>query len=140
MPAALVEMYGNGHQQPPITSLHATLQHIISGFDKAYIIIDSLDECANREKLLAWIKMTIEKTDNLHLLVTSRPERDIESLLGWLAWNSMNVAAVAANSDIKAYIDVKLDLPKWKNNPGLQNLIRTTLLEKANGMYVSCKL
>src|SRR5271154_14284 len=54
LPFPLVKLYGHGHQQPSINSLHETLQLMISGFEQVYIIIDALDECTEPVKLLEW--------------------------------------------------------------------------------------
>src|ERR1700692_4785446 len=85
LPAVLVELYegcNNGHQEPSMDALQNTLQSVLGGVSGAYIIIDSLDECAERGKLLSWVtKITSWKVGKVHLAVTSRPERDIEDHL-----------------------------------------------------------
>lgn len=55
---------------------------MIQEFPQTYIILDALDECADREGLMEVLeKIAGWKLQNLHLLVTSRKERDIERSL-----------------------------------------------------------
>ena len=70
-------------QQPSDEQLQNVLRDILHRFSKAYIIIDALDECTDRKKTLNWADKLISDTiangnaANLHIVVTSRPERDI---------------------------------------------------------------
>lgn len=139
LPAPLVELYGNGHQQPSLESLHGTLQRIVEGFEHAFIIIDSLDECGERDKLLKWIARIADwKVGKLHLLVTSRQERDIEDRLRSLNLCDVRIAGGSFNSDIETYLDAILpNLNRWDEET--QNNIKTTLMKGADGMYASFK-
>jgi hypothetical protein len=74
VPRVLVNLYascGNGHQEPTLDDLQNTLQRILDGFSSTFIILDALDECAEREKLLDWIQTFILEKDinlGLHLI------------------------------------------------------------------------
>lgn len=135
IPAPLAEMYGNGDRQPSIGSLQETLRRIIQGFNHAYIMIDSLDECTKTEriKLLNWIDaMTCWKMGKLHLLVTSRPERDIKDRLDVLVGQGhVSVAGESVNRDIGTYIDARLS-GQWDQE--IQEKIKDTLIKGADGM------
>ena len=50
---------GNGHQEPTLDDLQNTLRGMLNGFSSTFIILDALDECAEREKLLNWIQTVI---------------------------------------------------------------------------------
>ena len=55
MPKVLVNLYshcGTGYQEPTLNDLQNTLQAILDGFSSTFIILDALDECTEREKLL----------------------------------------------------------------------------------------
>ena len=71
-------------QQPSNEELHNVLYDILEKFSQAYILIDALDECTEREKILNWVNKLISdpnrKVANLHIVVTSRPERDIHEV------------------------------------------------------------
>ena len=55
----LADLYshcGNGYQQPSLDDLHNVLGMILGGFVSAYIILDALDECSERDKVLDWVQ------------------------------------------------------------------------------------
>ncbi|KAI2483800.1 RNA helicase domain containing protein [Pyrenophora tritici-repentis] len=79
---ALFSSCENGKRQP---SLHALLQvtrEVAQEFTHVYVVLDALDECTQRSELMDMLETIAEwQLDNLHLLMTSRKERDIESSL-----------------------------------------------------------
>ena len=142
MPKVLVDLYaccGNGHQEPTLDDLQSTLQRIVDGFSSTFIVLDALDECAEREKLLNWIQTFILEKDinlGLHLIVTSRPEQEIEDK--FKSYHYLDLVEESGNHDLVAYLDYQLqndsDLQKW--NSDTQNQIKLTLMKQADGMYV----
>jgi hypothetical protein len=142
VPKVLVDLYascGNGHQEPTLGNLQNTLQTIIAGFSSTFIILDALDECTEREKLLNWIQtFNLEKDKNLglHLIVTSRPEQEIEDKFN--SSHYLDLVKESENHDLVAYLDYQLqndsDLQKW--NSDTQKQIKLKLMEQADGMYV----
>ena len=142
MPKVLENLYvhcGNGHQEPALDDLQNTLERILGGFSSTFIILDALDECTEREKLLNWIQTVILQKDmNLgpHLIVTSRPEQEIED--NFKSFHYLDLVKASENHDLVAYLDYQLqhdsNLQKW--NPDTQGQIKLTLLEQADGMCV----
>ena len=145
MPKVLVDLYdhhGNGHQEPTLSDLQNTLWAMLDGFSSTFIILDALDECTEREKLLNWIESVIlenlEKDINLglHLIVTSRPEHDIEDK--FKSYTCLDLVEESENHDLVAYLDYQLQndsvFKKWK--PDTQEEIKLTLIKQADGMYV----
>ena len=142
VPEILVNLYarcGNGHQEPTLDDLQNTLQEILDGFSSTFIILDALDECAEREKLLNWIQTFNLKNDvnlGLHLIATSHPEQQIENKLR--SYPYLDVVEESENYDLVAYLDYQLqndsDLQKW--NDDTQEQIKSTLMKQADGMYV----
>ena len=145
MPKVLVNLYaccGNGHQEPTLDDLQNTLQKILDGFSSTFIILDALDECAERKKILHWVQTsTLGKDRNLglHLIVTSCPEQEIEDK--FKSQHSINLVEESENHDLISYLNYQLendsDLQKWNAETRVQ--IKLTLKEKADGMYVSCQ-
>ncbi|KZP12764.1 hypothetical protein FIBSPDRAFT_1049820 [Athelia psychrophila] len=138
MPAALKDMYGDGpsHPEPSLAVLEAALQTIIGEFQHAYIIIDALDECADRRKLLRWLKdISCLRGGRLHMLLSSRRERDIEdSLIIINGLGRVSFAGGSANPDIVRFLDESLvELTRWDYE--IRTLIRYTLLEGADGSF-----
>lgn len=71
-----------GHEQLTTESLCTTLLDMIQKLGQVWIVLDTLDECDIRkrtEELLPWIKDLVSKQTNVHVLVTSRPEQEIEA-------------------------------------------------------------
>jgi len=142
VPGVLVNLYahcGNGHQELTLVDLQNTLQTILDGFSSTFIILDALDECTERGKLLNWIQTFIlEKDKNLglHLIVTSHPEQEIEDK--FKSSHYLVLVKESKNHDLVAYLDYQLqndsDLQKW--NFDTQKQIKLKLMEEADGMYV----
>ena len=141
IPSVLVELYRHGQQQPSTSSLEDILHVILDGLDSAYIIIDSIDECTERGKVLNWIqKIVFQKMGNLRIVVSSRPEPGIDDILRPLDSDYVDVVRDAANVDIERYIDQQLAtdrrLNRWDKT--VQESIKTALMEGvAKGMYAS---
>ena len=144
MPKDLANLYaccGNGHQEPTLDDLQNTLQRILDGFSSTFIILDALDECAERQKILDWIQTLILEKDvnpRLHLIVTSQPEWDIEEK--FKSCQYLDLVEESENDDLVSYLDNQLennsDLQKW--NSETREQIKWTLKKKADGMYVYC--
>ena len=143
MPSALEQVYGEGpsHPQPSITALQDILQDIISQFEHVYVVIDALDECADRKRLLSWIKtMPHWRREELHALFSSRREPDIEDNLNEITGlQRMNFVGGSANPDIVKYVTEKLsEVERWSSD--IRVLVRSALLDGADGRYVKLLL
>ena len=144
VPEVLVNVYnhcGKGHYDPSLDCLEDTLQAILDGFHSVFIVLDALDECAEIGKVLHWIQMIILQRNNdfrLHLLFTSRPEKEIIEKLQPLDLCCIDLIEESGNHDIAAYLNYQLqndsDVQKWDLHT--QNEIKSTLIEKSDGMYV----
>ena len=131
----------NGKRQPTYDMLQTALHEMISCFAETYLILDALDECSERRELLVSIREVASWRDaNIHILTTSRREKDIEESLEPLCGDhgKIYVQGTLVNNDIRAYIQGRLqtdrDLIKWQKKPGIRQKIEDTLMEKADGM------
>jgi hypothetical protein len=139
-PEALERLYSSnqdGTWQPAANVLATTLANIIGGFQQTYIVVDALDECTEREELLGLIEEIINwKIDTLHILVTSRKEREIEQCLKDLVSNQMDIQSSLVATDIQIHVHEKLHqdlkLRKWSEKVLAE--IETELTERAHGM------
>ena len=134
----LYESCGSGGWQPSISLLHTTLQLILNEFQDVYVILDSLDECTERETLLTWIKQIVDwRKHKLHLLATSRDEADIREHLAPLGPVCVGMEREFVDHDIQKYIDHILrsdpKLNRWDEM--VQKNISATLMTGADGMY-----
>jgi len=143
-PQALESLFSskmNGDEQPTADELLTTLRQIVQEFDETFIILDALDECEKRQELLASIETIVEwKIEKLHILVTSRREKDIEEGLKPLISDQGMICIHSArvNDDIRAYVHERLQtdgtLKRWQKMPQAQQEIEKTLMDKADGM------
>ena len=79
---ALFSSSDNGQRQPPLHALLEVTPQVMQQFTHAYIVLDALDECTQRQELMDMLETVAGwQLDNMHLLMTSRKERDIESSL-----------------------------------------------------------
>lgn len=138
IPPELVALYEgehNGRSQPLLASLENTLLRIIQSFSAVYFVIDALDECDDRPKLLRWIDSVTSHTSGiLHLMITSRPEPDIKDRLRSLCnLREVDVADRRASDDIRRYIDTSLsEVHAWTNSQ--KELVRIALVNGADGV------
>ena len=132
---------GSG-QTPSDSILLQTLGDVIAEFDQVFLVIDALDECAQRFFLLEGITEMHEGWEHemLHLLVTSRYEHDISSEFDSLieANEEVHIHKSFIEADIRAYVYSRLQsdrrLKRWQKDKQVQKVIATTLTEKADGM------
>lgn len=135
--SALFARSQDGQQRPTTDALALALESILRDFQQIFIILDALDECKEREELLGLIeniaKWNLEK---LHILATSRREREIEDSLEPLITGQICIQSALVNADIHIHICERLQndpkLRKWPAN--VQMEIEKTLMDGAHGM------
>ncbi|KAL9084482.1 MAG: hypothetical protein Q9165_008055 [Trypethelium subeluteriae] len=144
----------NGHRQPATESLCKVFTNSIEHSDQIWIVLDALDECETRKggqytSLLPWIRSLIKaRLDHVHLLVTSRPEHDIEKAFQYLASTDsiIHLESKLVSDDISTYVHARVrdhdGLERWRGRPDIQDEIEKELRERANGMFrwVACQL
>ena len=141
IPEALEQLHARcqaTEYHPDSDDLTATLQSIIQEFQHAYIVVDALDECTERESLLELIRKIVDwKSSTLHILMTSRKEREIEDSLGPQCWYTMALQESVVARDIEMHVFERLQndpkLKKWP--PKVQAEIKEKLTTGACGMY-----
>jgi hypothetical protein len=141
IPTELADLYKRcgDHQQPSVNQLQNTLQDILDGFSHAYIVIDALDECVDRGKTLNWVHSLVadRKVENLHIVVTSRLERDIEEAFMAFDSHPIDVVEESSNLDILKYLELQMRSRFFqKYNEKTQKEIEFRLRERADGSYV----
>jgi hypothetical protein len=146
MPVTLEALYSScdkGNRQPSINALMGVLQHMVLEFPQLYLVLDALDECAQRGELMGILEQIAGwQLDRMHVLITSRKEQDIESSLSSIV-DTKHVVCLqsqAVDKDIRKYVRQRLSedksLEKWYKNPDIRQEIETTLIQGAHGMYV----
>ncbi|KAH9985686.1 hypothetical protein BJV77DRAFT_1152736 [Russula vinacea] len=107
----------DGSEQPSVAALAGSLKEMLSLPEQLpiFIIVDALDECPNttgtpsaREEVLDFVECLVGSNhSNLFICVTSRPEQDIQTILGPLAPASRRVSLHEEDGqrkDIDSYI------------------------------------
>jgi hypothetical protein len=135
--------YGDGHRQPSVYALLDLTRYMIRRLDQVYIILDALDECMHRSELMDVLETVAGwHLQNVHLLVTSRRERDIEISLGtYIAEeNTICLQSDIVNVDIERYVRQRLSddksLIKWQKDAAIKEEIESALMRGAHGMYM----
>lgn len=143
---SLYSSCGDGHRQPSCESLRQVFLKMILLPESICIVLDALDECSTRagshsEGLLSWMEDLMgSKQQGIHLLVTSRPEQDIQSKLSKIVSpeNVIPLESALVTADIDAYIHTQVResacLKRWQKRSDIQEEIEATLMQKANGM------
>lgn len=129
------------YAQPSIDSLKTTLRSVIENSRQTFLVIDALDECIDengrRAEILALLaELSSWALPQVHILVTSRKEQDIEKALIPLTTLPSICIQTQQQNDVKLYVKSILatdpDLQKWSNE--IKKKIAEALIEKADGM------
>ncbi|KAL8724248.1 MAG: hypothetical protein Q9166_008054 [cf. Caloplaca sp. 2 TL-2023] len=137
----------SGHQ-PTTKALLATLHSAIDSIrKKTFLVLDALDECpeSRRQELLAATKsLTDSEHGDIHVLVTSRKEFDIEHALNSIATQEVIIQGPAIDNDIRMHIRAILveDARFGRLPSSIKDTIEVKLVSQAHGMFrwVDCQL
>jgi ankyrin repeat domain-containing protein 50 len=125
-----------GDGLPSRMSLMKVLREILSVFNHAYIILDALDECAERDDLLLFLRDITNWHLNTHILVTSRCNAVILKFLVPRITHSINLGSAPVDTDIRLWVHEQLQednrLRRWA--PDVKEEIEASLMKGANGM------
>lgn len=127
----------DGLSKPSDDKLQEVLKGFIFGFQKAYILIDALDECLDIEKVLEFVE-ALHGCDlqQCQLLVTSRKEQQFVDAMLSMRPTEFDMSHTLIDDDIEQYIDHNIQsspqLRRW--GPDEKALISKALKEKTNRM------
>jgi hypothetical protein len=131
----------NGQRAPSVYVLLEALRSMIEVLPLAYIVLDALDECTQCAELMDMLQIIAGwHLPNLHLLVTSRRERNIESALkDFIDYKDIiNLESTLVDKDIQRYVRQRLfddiHFRRWKNDASLMADIEDALISGAGGM------
>ncbi|KAF2236379.1 purine and uridine phosphorylase [Viridothelium virens] len=143
-----------GRSQPSCEALCNTFVDMIKGASEVWILIDALDECTTRsghwtEGILPWMAYIFQlEGTNIHLLITSRLEQDIQASISDWNFNKdiISLQSEIVADDIRAYVRARIredtELKRWQFRPDVQREIEINLVDRAHGMFrwVACQL
>jgi len=140
---ALFSSCENGKRQLPLHMLLEVTRQAMQEFTQVYVILDALDECTQRSELMDMLETVARwQLDNLHLLMTSRKERDIETCLESYVREEDTVCLQrdVVDQDIQRYVQQRLrdkkSLAKWTKDAAISQEVEDALMRGAHGMHV----
>ena len=136
---------GRSDQLPTFEKLLDMLSKMLCSSGRTFIVIDALDECpesARNDGLLRLLQhiCTIDSDKkDAHLLVTSRPETDIQGIMAHLPRRSLSFHdTVRHKEELDHFISSQLTdqrLSWWSRE--LKAHVYDTLRKRSNGMYAA---
>lgn len=138
---SLYSSCNGGNQRPNLDSMVRVLQTMIRQCNDVSIVLDALDESQTRKAVLTWVETLLSiNHPNLHVLMTSRREEDIDSIIR--RWHPgeeiVSIQNDQVDRDIRSYVRARVhgdeELRRWRSRPDVQEEIVIALMKKANGM------
>lgn len=140
IPSEIVDLYDvcqTKKTRPSLDDMLATLKSVVSKFDRAFIVMDALDECQRsslyRSRLLDAV-LKIQEDTGANMLATSRRDQDIiDRFKDCTPWE-----IYATSDDVKNFVAANLDALRsvLKSKPELREEILTTIPRVVKGMHV----
>ncbi|KAI9813355.1 MAG: hypothetical protein M1826_002523 [Phylliscum demangeonii] len=137
--AMVKDMHGTNAM---VKDMHGQFSRLVSAdmvqrLPQTFIVVDALDECSDWDGLLDVIEQIVEwKFSSLHLLVTSRKEKDIEARLQALQPVLIPVQSSQVQDDIRLHVRqclfTEAKLKKWP--AAVQLEMEEALVKGAQGM------
>ncbi|KAH8813580.1 ankyrin repeat-containing domain protein [Flagelloscypha sp. PMI_526] len=144
---ALHENHRGGATEARFTTLLESIEELVGRSDRPfYIAIDALDELppTRRMELFKILeRMSSANSPRMHIVISTRDEIDIISVLGDLAQYKLDVLDGKVRHDIAVFVNQELGIEKWKHwPPDLIERMRVVLNERAAGQFrmVACQL
>jgi hypothetical protein len=150
-----LKLYNNGSALPAavqdletrddLDCLIPALKSIVQQLDHTYIVIDALDEYPGRKKILSLVEdiCRLGKTEKVHVLITSRNEQEISTVLtpisaefGEERATVLSVDPNLVNKDIELHTKEALEKDRELScySEDLKRLVFVSLMKTADGM------
>ncbi|KAK6331278.1 hypothetical protein TWF730_004365 [Orbilia blumenaviensis] len=107
LPKEVIQLYRENHQgQKPLEQcdVESMLLDACKNLDKAYICVDAIDECQNKESFL---KSLLKLLPSAYIFITGRPH--IPAIIDQHFGGALKITIEANKSDIKKFVAMKLD-------------------------------
>jgi len=134
----LYEYYRPKRTRPSLDEISKALHSVITGYSRAFIIIDALDECrvsdGGRKQLLSEIS-NLQSRTGINLFATSRLIPDI---MKEFEGRSISLEIRASPEDLRRYLGGHMSsLPSFVlRSPSLQEEVQADIVKAVEGMYV----
>jgi len=145
----LYSSHNRGFRKPNDRAMIECLKEMLTvdGQFPTYIILDAIDECplrssagSPREEVLDFINELVALlVPKVHICVTSRPEVDIQAVLGPLAPHPVSLHNQSGQKQdiadfVRSFVETDRRMRRWRDEE--KDFVIKTLPEKADGMYV----
>jgi hypothetical protein len=141
VPEEVCDLYSqNASGRPSTDEMTTCLIALIRQKTEVRILGDAFDECTQWNVLWKFLtRMAKSDCSSLHLLFTSRPEREIEEAVNALGIPNLDLRTVM-DGDIERFVTETLknsarSISRLPENA--KDLIRESLLSRAGGMYAT---
>jgi hypothetical protein len=154
LPAPIQSLYdvcdeGLDHRSPTVHELAQTMRQILASSHETpsatdsqhyYLLIDALDELepSSREELLQELQpLLLQRPANIHVLITSRTQREIEeTLYESVAWDSFHVDSKHVQDDIRTFVNSEIQSHRALRRLPQQtrDAILSRIVDQSNGM------
>jgi sulfur transfer complex TusBCD TusB component (DsrH family) len=147
IPPVLSSLYKScsGSQSPSESELLETLRTLLSKGNEVFFVLDGVDECGVRGRILEILQeISNWNIPQLHMLIASRRESDIERTLSKICSHTCHMDAININEDISKHVQQSIDedsrLNRWPTE--IQEEIARTIAEQSDGMFrwADCQL
>lgn len=131
---SLYEKYREQNSNLTLLEEFETLfESIAKALSHTYIVIDGIDEIAEREHFLALI-LRLQRLDNVNVLVVSRPLQDVEKCLSHAL--KLRIETDMVNEDIRTYIKLRIhrDSKLQSIKSSLKDEVEAKLFNQSEGM------
>ncbi|KAH0559932.1 hypothetical protein GP486_003547 [Trichoglossum hirsutum] len=141
----LHENHSSRGTRPSVDEIFSTLQSILRNYSSVYLVVDTLDECLDKDcthsQLLTRVR-DLQKEANLHLMVTSRSIPEIEEEIKEKFKQAIRLEVRASDEDVKRFVMGQMCLlPKFiRSDDELQRLVKDKIVEAADGMFLLARL
>ena len=134
--SALYRKSDKSQHHPAASALCDVLLKLTLYFDKAYIVMDALDEGEDIQEIATVLKrLQTRVAAHVHILVTSRELVEVQKTLADVKTHEFRLEGKGVDSDIQLYIQNRLE-----NDQNLRHFpteqIGAMLTRQANGMSV----
>jgi hypothetical protein len=137
-----------GLSDPQIEDVEEALKNLVNTCTSAYIVVDALDECQDRdlmrttlERMIGWTSVGESGGGKLSLLLMTRPDEDLKMQLNEMGLKNhyTPVDSDKIDKDISSFVDARLTADqRLRDWPELnKSEIKRKLTENSKGMYGS---
>ena len=136
----IYEQHYRQNTRPGVSEISRLLCSEIQRFSKVYIVIDALDECPEVDRTRdIFLTELLRLPSNAYLLVTSRPNSFIESILT----EAERLEISAHKDDVRRHVEARIAkepllVKHIAAEPSLQDKIIRNITERAQRMFVKC--